>query len=329
MRIYPGGLNEGDPLEVGDPAGIGKPLVNKGGGFWSEKAKRANPVEEFPEWVTREIENPADEGGRNSQCIKIGPTILRCGASLERLEEIFRDMHPGLEGDKFEGDEIDALVKQSANYAKTGQTKAESVEVIRRRMLYKGARSALPQVLAQPRRVPPPLKISPYEQYKLFLQTLFAPSDILWIGEKFWSGKKFEWTRSFRPVSEWLSIRDTKRNFICPNVFKPGSISRTDENVLIRRYLVVESDKLSRGEVMSVFAWLQSHHRLEPRALIDTGGKSLHAWFDWPGGLPADWKAVLNGYQCDGSMTGASQPCRLPGVTRKETGKLQALLLVG
>ena len=82
---------------------------------------------------------------------------------------------------------------------------------------------------------------------------------------------------------------------------------------------------------MSVFAELESHHSLAPRALVSTGGKSLHAWFDWPVGAdPGDWAAVLKGYNCDpATVKSASQPVRLPGIIRPDTGRPQELLLIG
>ena len=95
--------------------------------------------------------------------------------------------------------------------------------------------------------------------------------------------------------------------------------------------MVVESDKLSKEEMMGVFAELENHHNLAPRALVTTGNKSLHAWYDWPEGTdPGDWAALLEGYRCDPkTVKSASQPVRLPGVIRPDTGRPQELLLIG
>jgi hypothetical protein len=89
-------------------------------------------------------------------------------------------------------------------------------------------------------------------------------------------------------------------------------------------------EHLSKEQVMAVFAELEKHHSLNPRALVTTGGKSLHAWFDWPTGTDAgDWAAVLKGYACDPATLPLSQPVRLPGIIRPDTGRPQELLLIG
>jgi len=282
----------------------------------------------FPDWVICEIENPADEGGRNQQLIKIGPTILRCGATLERLEEIFQDMQPDLP----EG-EINTLLEQSKSYAKTAQKPVPTADSLRRRELREAAAAVLPQILKHPRSVPS-ARIPLLQQRKLFLRTLFDADDVVWIGEKHHSGicKKTKRARSwaFKPRDQWLAMPSINGCFICPSTFKPGSYSRCDASVVKRKYLVVESDVLNPQEVMAVFAELENHHGLSPRALVTTGGKSLHAWFDWPDGVDAgDWAALLEGYDCDPATVRPSQPVRLPGVIRPDTGRPQELLLIG
>jgi hypothetical protein len=270
----------------------------------------------FPDWVNREIDSPAEEGGRNQQCIKIGPTILRCGATSDELEGIFERMHPELDDT-----EIGALVGQSVKYCKTALPQPESVDLVRRRMLFQAAKAALPSIRKKPRNVPPPLDLPLREQRRLFLRTLFEPEDLLWIGEKH--------EKAFLLQREWLAGR-IPGGFICPNAFMPESSARTNANVATRKYMVVESDILTMPESLAVFAVLETEHHLNPRALVFSGKKSLHAWFDWPFGAdPEDWKAVLQGYGCDPATVTASQPVRLPGIVRPDTGKPQNLLLLG
>src|SRR6267143_3962196 len=61
-------------------------------------------------------------------------SILRCGATLEQLEEIFQDMQAGLPED-----EIATLLKQSVNYSKTIQQAVPAEEALRRRELREAA----------------------------------------------------------------------------------------------------------------------------------------------------------------------------------------------
>jgi hypothetical protein len=90
----------------------------------------------------------------------------------------------------------------------------------------------------------------------------------------------------------------------------------------------VESDVLSRDEVGAVFRFYHRRlaHRL--RCVIDTGGKSLHAWFDAPASTRelAHMRAGLSGLGCDPKMFNASQPARVPGVMRD--GKPQKILWI-
>ena len=162
-------------------------------------------------------------------------------------------------------------------------------------------------------------------QWRQLLQ-LFDPEHIIWIGDTWDSGERIH-RHNFRPVKAWLAgSRDAWGPFTCPVHFKPGTHSRAAKFVEAREFVVIESDVLSLRESSTVFRWLQQ--RLGLAAIVYTGGKSLHGWFKWPpGGLDLDeFKVILTGLKCDTKMLGASQPCRLPGFVREETGRWQQLL---
>ncbi|MFN7138862.1 MAG: hypothetical protein ACK4UN_05955 [Limisphaerales bacterium] len=145
------------------------------------------------------------------------------------------------------------------------------------------------------------------EDWRALLQ-LFKPDDVLWMGRDVYQ-------KQFKTVSQWLTSNRCPGNFTCPSTFKPGSESRSNDNVLHRRYLVVESDELKKTEMLAVIQWLRKTMRL--RAVVDTGGKSLHGWFEFP---PEDilneLKSILPALKCDPKLFTASQPCRLPGAIR-------------
>ncbi|HEY6009240.1 MAG TPA: hypothetical protein VIU40_13020 [Geobacteraceae bacterium] len=164
----------------------------------------------------------------------------------------------------------------------------------------------------------------PEDQFRLWL-TLWPPDSTLWIGDVFDSGKP-EHASHFRTVADWSQIGPCMGNFTCPSAFRSGCHSRADDNVARRHFLVVESDTLSRDEIGAVFAHLRRrlHYRLH--CIIDTAGKSLHAWFS-PPQTPvreARLKAWLKGLGCDPKMFGHSQPARVPGAFRD--GRLQKLI---
>jgi hypothetical protein len=170
----------------------------------------------------------------------------------------------------------------------------------------------------------------PRDDWRLLLK-LFEPDDVVWIGrtpqdsandkqDPEW--KAFCRTR-FRTAAEWLKEASAPGLLTCPSVFKVGVHSRSNENVVVRRYLVVESDTLDRNQVSAVFHWIEQFCRL--RAIVDTAGKSLHGWFESPDTTALEQlKIILPAVGCDDAMFKVSQPCRLPGGSRD--GRIQSLL---
>ena len=269
-----------------------------------------------PDWVQYEIDHPAGEGERNNQCIKIGPAILRAGGTPQQLADILSDMHPDLDWS-----EIDNVVRSSARYARMDATALTNEEIRRRRRLFNDAAIALPRILKKyARPVPSAPGRSLRDQRLLFLTSLFDLNDVLWIGDIH--------QRKLNTLEGWLRKRFIPGCFVGHSTFKAGSRSRSNKNVDKRKYLVVESDKLPHHEAMAVFGALEELHGLTLRSLVTSGRRSLHAWFDWPKeGEQADWQAVIEGYQCDPANLRPSQPVRLPGIIRPETGRPQQLIL--
>lgn len=160
------------------------------------------------------------------------------------------------------------------------------------------------------------------------LLELFQPGDFIWAGDIYDSGQAHH-ARSFRSREEWLTAPSAPGSFTCPTTFRPGSYARSNGNVAARRFLVVESDTLSKDEVGAVFRWLKERCGLRLRAVVDTGGKSLHGWFDFPQDDElADLRLVLPELECDPKLFTASQPVRLPGTFRQEKQAYQRLLFL-
>lgn len=162
------------------------------------------------------------------------------------------------------------------------------------------------------------------DQFRTWLK-LWPAHCHVWIGDVFSSGKP-EHRTHFRPLAEWYQIGPVMGNFTCGASFKPGSYQRSNENLNGHRFLVVESDMLSKDEVGAVFAYLHRRLRYRLHCIIDTGGKSLHAWFDAPRNrvLENRLKAGLVAFGCDPKVFTYSQPVRVPGAWRE--GKLQRLI---
>ena len=74
-----------------------------------------------------------------------------------------------------------------------------------------------------------------------------------------------------------------------------------------------------------MFKWLKNLVQLKLCAIVDTAGKSLHAWFEYPTeDTVNELRIVLPELGCDPKLFTPSQPVRLPGAERD--GKMQRLV---
>ena len=162
------------------------------------------------------------------------------------------------------------------------------------------------------------------QQFRTWLK-LWPACSRVWIGDIYSSGKPEHQTH-FRPIADWYQIGPVMGNYTCGSSFKPGSFRRSNDNLNGHRFLVVESDILTRDEVGAVFAYLSRRLRYRLHCIIDTAGKSLHGWFDAPPNKVFEnrLKAGLQVFGCDPKVFTYSQPVRVPGAWRD--GKLQRLI---
>ena len=171
---------------------------------------------------------------------------------------------------------------------------------------------------------PVDVRVNVADHWRLLLSK-YDLEDVIWIGERESSGRP-EHAVNFRTVAEWLKCEWAPHSFVCPATFKNSSISRSNENVLARRFVVVESDLLTRDEVGAVFRYLVKCG-MKLVAVVDTAGKSLHGWFEYPDDEVLDeLRLLLPPLKCDPKMLTASQPARLPGAMRGE--KRQKLIFL-
>ena len=153
---------------------------------------------------------------------------------------------------------------------------------------------------------------------------MFENEDVVWIGDVSQTGKSHH-DVNFQTKAQWLAGEIPAGPFTCPSCFTPGVVSRSKDNVAVRRYLVVESDSLSKNDVGAIFRWLEQAVGLHLRAVVDTAGRSLHGWFEYPpDDILEELKIMLPALGCDPKMFGSSQPCRLPGGLRE--GRIQRLI---
>lgn len=171
------------------------------------------------------------------------------------------------------------------------------------------------------------IPIQPSVHSRLLIQHLFEPEDVIWIGNTYDSGKPWH-ARHFKTAKDWVSKRSITDPFVVPSTFKPGSVSRSKSNTLSRRYLVVESDTVPAEDFLSIINWCRQFMPLH--AVVHTGGKSRHGWFDTTCLDPEAWtelRTILPALQADSALFRESQPVRLPGV-RRDNGHWQRLLFL-
>jgi len=185
---------------------------------------------------------------------------------------------------------------------------------------------------------------SPEEDLVLFLSTLFDPADLIFIGERHDPGVP---GKNILPASTWI---DYFRNggktlpFVLINLLSGkseptktgnGETCRGDACVASYRYCLAEFDNLSREDQIRFWSTV----KLPIRALVDSGGKSIHAWIDVPKltevKTAQQWGTEIKGrlygrslvpLGVDAACSNPARLSRLPGHFRKEKGKFQRLL---
>jgi hypothetical protein len=174
------------------------------------------------------------------------------------------------------------------------------------------------------------------EDAKAFLQ-IFPLSGNLWIAPDVYQTSKPEHARYFRTREAWeAETFSTPGTRIAPSCFKPGSFSRGADNVERHLFAVVESDEIGEGKLYaskdafcSLIRWLREACGWQLAAVVDSGRRSLHAWFRHPGTRDmeqlAEHAAALG---LDGKFSEPSQPWRLPGVRRESAETRQHLVYV-
>jgi hypothetical protein len=176
----------------------------------------------------------------------------------------------------------------------------------------------------------------------LFIESLFNPDEIIWMGETYESGLE-QHRQNFRPVSDWIKL-DQLPPRVAAGTFQRGSISRNSESVDQAPFIVIESDELighqptnpeeremNKAASFALFFFCIEKLGLHPRAVIDTGNKSLHLWFDRP--PPDEFSALLklaDGLRIDKGLLERCQssPLRLPGTIHEKTNNAAELYFI-
>ena len=155
------------------------------------------------------------------------------------------------------------------------------------------------------------------------LRGLFAPGERVccgWICER----------PIIRPAGEWLPRASTAQ-FIVPNPMKAAQgmtkdgrpSARCQDNVAERRFVVAEFDDAAFGKPQQARVASALAAALPLAMVVDSGGKSLHAWFDCRGRHPNGVAALFAAAVKLGADKTRWDPCgwvRMPGGLRRRDG---------
>jgi len=175
---------------------------------------------------------------------------------------------------------------------------------------------------------------------RLFLASLFPPDAIVWTGKVFESGEGYR--NRWRLVSDWFNAPfEDLGPMTAPATWTPVAVSRSQNAIASAPFVVLDFDgqdgrkpttapELERhlAESLAFVRWLRERLHWRLAAILTTGGKSIHAWFEHPGPACLDsLRPTLAPFGIDGSLIGHPEhPCRLPGQIHQKTEELSRTL---
>lgn len=178
----------------------------------------------------------------------------------------------------------------------------------------------------------------------LILETLWDPNDLIWMGDRHQAGIVGDTIRTAREWITYLQNSGKTAPHIIPNPLTgsaamkkagDGETYRGDGNVSSYRKAMAEFDGLCRED--QIRFW--STAKMPIVALIDSGGKSIHAWLDVQKlskvVTAEDWQQqikirlydqILTPLGVDSACSNPARLSRLPGHYREEKQAWQRIL---
>ena len=174
-------------------------------------------------------------------------------------------------------------------------------------------------------------------EFKRFLQTAFAPTEVVCICDCVEDGKPTS-AGSFITIEEWINRFDNPESrilsperegiFVRINPFRPNLYSGSDNDVSAYRHVLVEFDDKPKAEQEKLFR----DSGLPISVLIDSGGKSIHAWVRVDAPNRKEWDARRDVIYSsipgiDAKNKNPSRYSRLPGAWRGPDAKQKLLAI--
>jgi len=173
----------------------------------------------------------------------------------------------------------------------------------------------------------------------LILKALYEPDEFVFIGSRLQPGIMGD---TIKTAGEWIRFIETHgtpaEHIIAnpltgrPGITKDGKESyRADDCVSCYRFAVAEFDNHTKDEQLQFWAGVN----LPIAALIDSGGKSIHAWIRVDSTDRTEWEndverrlfdSILAPMGVDAACKNESRLSRTPGHNRTEKNAIQKLL---
>ena len=291
---------------------------------------------------------PAPGEGRHTELLAIANLGFLAGIAPEQMHD---DICRAVNGSQALPDnEIRAaILKAASDHGAGGSTFRPTPKPA---PLVKNGQAALRRIIAQgpisddadlwevsPVRLYDPLETDPSK----LLNILFKPDELVFIGDRLEPGVI---GKNIRTVAAWDSFFQAGGKagpyiIVNPLTGEPapkktgGDSFRGDGNVSTFRHCLVEFDTLTRED--QIRFW--SAAKLPILALIDSGGKSIHAWLDvqklfdvttgeeWSQNVNIGlYEKLLIPLGVDRACCNPSRLSRLPGHFRSENEKFQRIL---
>jgi len=293
---------------------------------------------------------PAPGGGCHVSLLGVANLGIMGGIDPETLFHEIRQAIP--EGARRISDqEIHAAIRRAMNdHLPTGET-YNRYKLQKPEPSIKNGKTALQNIIKQSKisdeadlweDSPVRLDWEPQEDAGKFLFVMFEPNDLIFIGERHEAGTL---GGTIRPSAAWIKYfqagGQTAPHIIINPLSGESALTKSgdaltyrgDNNVKAFKHCLVEFDDLSRED--QIRFWTSPAARKLPVAcLVDTGGKSIHAWLrlsgirsmdDWAKEIKSKlYDQFLIPLGVDAACSNPARLSRLPGHLRD--GKYQRIL---
>ncbi len=291
---------------------------------------------------------PSQVGKRNPQLLKLVHYGLKAGLEDEQIEsEIVKGSgEPPLTPTEIKH-ALDTAHKtgesQEGFYSRTKKAPplGPGASTFVPKMIEAGDDATLEKLAA---RSPVPIPEARAEQTRIFLSTLYADAENLFMGEQMGAGI---------PGTNILSVENWKKQSALSGPFlvinpltgesghtvtgKPSY--RCGQCIASRRYALVEFDAMPLEKQAYFWAGVIFSLTLPLRSLVYSGGKSIHGIVEIDAQTPQEWHEEMDKlmyavahpaspreHQADTACRNADRLTRLAGAIRPESGALQRLL---